>query len=737
MSATTAKKGRVEYSERAFQQDANEAMRGDIVRGLIEAITNCDDAYGSQAGPIQIEMKRRHNNWQLSVRDNACGMRSDDLIDKIARLGARTSGFESGEAKRGNLGRGAKDLAAFGEVVFESIRDGYLSRLQLSPTGEYRINTERHAGAEDRMRLGIRTNGTTVTVRCTQGQRCPRHKTVLEKLANHFQLRDIMSSNSRTVQLLDTNTGTSDRVRYRYPELPRLEEKTLTIEGYPEARAQLVIYRNRECHDELASDPCRPAGLLLKGARAIYENTLFELENNAWSGWFSGSVTCDYIDRLAREYDDRLEAGKRADSANPIPLITRRRDGLEHNHPFYKALSTAVSSRLAGFVHEEEQRARSEGAWEADSTRKSLDSLGRQLAEMIDQDFRETDDEDEGLPGGEGEGDSKALSLRIIPGRIVLYMGEDKTVTVQTRTSLGDTQVSVSLEPTGAVELCNGDTTRAVEHPRRTDVLNARFTLRPIAPATGLTLTARCGTVSETAAVEVRPERELDAPEAPPAPEVLEFERDRYRIQWGKHRVVRLRAPRELVEKAGSTVSVVSSSEDVLVLDDSTEFRLDEKLGHCTAQLRIRPKSLGASAKLKATLGDATAVCLIEVVLDESGPDFRIEYSPDQRGHHRAVTEDRPTQTVVTILCGHPLLKRYMGPAPDFPGQHNPATQAVVAEILAQECARIIVEKKFSDKDSPAPATLDAAGVLAEQARCMDRYLRICHRALVGNGGLG
>ena len=53
---TTTRKGRVKYTERAFHQDAAEAMRGDIVRGLIDAITNSDDAYGEDTSHGKIRV---------------------------------------------------------------------------------------------------------------------------------------------------------------------------------------------------------------------------------------------------------------------------------------------------------------------------------------------------------------------------------------------------------------------------------------------------------------------------------------------------------------------------------------------------------------------------------------------------------------------------------------------------------------------------------------------------------
>ena len=124
MAKNQAKSGNIDYTGRAFHQDATEAMRGDIVRALIELITNSDDAYASmdhlKQGKITVEVEHRRNQpWRVLVRDRATGMSAAKMEERLARLGGRTSGFESGENRRGNLGRGAKDLAAFGKVVFE------------------------------------------------------------------------------------------------------------------------------------------------------------------------------------------------------------------------------------------------------------------------------------------------------------------------------------------------------------------------------------------------------------------------------------------------------------------------------------------------------------------------------------------------------------------------------------------------------------------------------------------
>ncbi len=142
MARSQMKSGNIDYTGRAFHQDATDAMRGDIIRGLIELITNSDDAYVSMEGPkpgkITVEVEHRRNQpWRVIVRDRAKGMTTATMENRLARLGGRTSGFESGENRRGNLGRGAKDLAAFGKVTFESICDGYYAKFVLHPDGRW------------------------------------------------------------------------------------------------------------------------------------------------------------------------------------------------------------------------------------------------------------------------------------------------------------------------------------------------------------------------------------------------------------------------------------------------------------------------------------------------------------------------------------------------------------------------------------------------------------------------
>jgi hypothetical protein len=703
-------------------------MRSDIVRALIETITNSDDAYGENTGKIRVEVEHCRGPWRVITRDRAKGMRAGDLENKIVRIGERTSGFESGASVRGNLGRGAKDLAAFGRVVFESICDNRYSKLTLETTGDWELDPEKRATSEHRKKLGIpRGNGTVVTMYVDENNRCPRHDRLTRMLSTHYQLRDIFSDPSREVQLVALGKAAPTVLRYTYPKLPEVFSGTLSIENYPDAKAKITIYRNKERYDEPSTEPGRPIGLLIKGRRAIYENTLFGFENNPHAGWFTGRVDCPYIDKLAREYDEKLEGGQKPDPSNPMPIIRRGRDGLYQRHPFYKALAAAVERPLGELVAMEEAKAREHATHETVRMRRTLDMLGRDLARLIDEDLKEI--EEEGLSGDE-EG---VPPIRLIPPNVVLYRGEDKTITVRVRSDLNLDKVDVELEPLGVVELINGANVRLNPHKTRKDILMGQIQLRPIVEGQEALLTVRGGGHSEVGMVEVREERTTELVEVEP-PDSLQFERDSYRIAWTKKKQIQLVAPAEVIAKEGRAVRVTSSDSGVVVLGVGGMFELDDEFDYYVAKVVVDARTLGSKAKLTAELGSALATCNVVVARDEGGPNIRIQIVDEEAGHRRALVDREGDRILMKIMGRHPAIRRYLGPAPDFPYQERTVSKALVAEIVAGEAARMVMERRFHS--AAGEGLMDAASLYVEHSRYMNKYLVRCHGALVGRAEL-
>ena len=207
--APSEKTVNITVQSRAIRQDAELAMSNRPISGLIELITNSDDAYGESSGKITMQIGRNSSTdtWWFSVSDKAKGMSYEEMVHKLLNMGGQVSGHETGERVRGNLGRGAKDVAVFGTASYESINNDRYVKCEISrdsmDKGEFTV-LPRPATTEDRKSLGIhKDSGMVVTVTVTNGTPRPHFETLKRDLQRHFQLRDILVADNREVRLID------------------------------------------------------------------------------------------------------------------------------------------------------------------------------------------------------------------------------------------------------------------------------------------------------------------------------------------------------------------------------------------------------------------------------------------------------------------------------------------------------------------------------------------------------
>src|SRR5438093_5010007 len=125
----------IRTTSRGHRTEFEQSMSGDIIRALVELITNADDSYtrAGKDGPITVAVGkpgrgREKDITPVSVTDHAEGMTESDM-SSAADLGVEASGFAKKKTIRGMLGRGLKQ-AAFGigrgaEIV--SIKKGIVS----------------------------------------------------------------------------------------------------------------------------------------------------------------------------------------------------------------------------------------------------------------------------------------------------------------------------------------------------------------------------------------------------------------------------------------------------------------------------------------------------------------------------------------------------------------------------------------------------------------------------------
>src|SRR5215510_4015124 len=111
---------KLQYADRVALQQADQAIRKDVLRAVVEIITNSSDSYSRledaglhASGEIIIDLWRKHKNSIIRVRDFAEGM-DDSRMDKVVgTYGEATSGMKEDLHVRGMWGRGLKD-AIFG-----------------------------------------------------------------------------------------------------------------------------------------------------------------------------------------------------------------------------------------------------------------------------------------------------------------------------------------------------------------------------------------------------------------------------------------------------------------------------------------------------------------------------------------------------------------------------------------------------------------------------------------------
>lgn len=736
------------YTRRGKRQNMEKAMRGDIRRGLVELITNSDDSYReleesassqNKIRKIRIEITRKHNQPSLVVvRDKASGMSREELYKKIGYVGSRTSGFESGKLRRGLHGRGAKDLAAFGMVSFESIKDNFYNKLIISPSADCKFSDPKPLKADDyiRQKLGInRGNGTIVTIEVDDRFKIPQHDKFLSDFSRYYSLRDIFSSKNREIILVDINNNKEDKIVYDIiPYSKKVFDSHIKIPEYPEATATLVIYQY-DTPFENEQLPKRE-GILVKSGAAIHDCTYFRCESDPYTWRFRGELKCNYIDKLVLEYDELEESNPNKPNhsiANPVRILDPDRDGLIGEHPFISNLYTACRENLKSCVEvlkKSEDKPKHKVINE--DLQNKLKLLSKEISKIFETKLNDLEEEIVDVNTEIGEVNKLRLGIHFVPfgDPFTLYKNSPKifSIIVKDKDRLNEDLPIYLINANEKIRISE----KMISFNKIwNDAKIASSTFRVESDTVGeeTIIEARYNGFSELLYLrvgDIKPEEEI--------PTGLTFEKEAYRVILGKEKniLVRLRTNRHVDKNIVCDVS--SEKPEDIVIKGGGKFLLKpgkgkyEYFGH----FKVQGRQLNATAKITANVkGFGAAKTWVNVVEKEPKSGFLFDFEPVEE-NYKSVRykwdDNRPN--FLLIGAEHPAVKKYIGDLINgsYTGINSPQYHTIIAEIIAEAVSFRLLESIFRKEGESG--LLDFASTDSYYHKHFSDFLNITHKFL-------
>lgn len=706
---TIKKSGDLQYTARAFKQDSEDAMKGDVVRALIELITNADDAYNSKGGSIQIRLLKSQNPYQvkISVHDKATGLDADGLEKAFARLGDLNQKFVGDMGTRGLFGRGAKDVAALGKARFASIKSGKFSSLEIDPV-KAKFNMEdidesptKSAYEECLLKEG--ESGLTAELFVSTIHRIPSSTDMITKLQSHVQLRDLLNRND--VFYFDERSKIEVKLIGLVPSGEKVVDQELIIPRFKQP-VKIEIYR-LPVKETSTLDEYSVHGLIVSGRGAAYENSFLHLSKRPEAGWFCGRLDAPEIHDLARSIDTE----KNQSELNPTRIVSRQRDGLVQNHPYFRALGSEVEKVLKPLfdaMAEEEGAQRKEG----DKLRKRFDALSQVLANTLQEIL---DEADAGELPTSSDDDGSIFSLSIIPPRRVIKIGETVSLTVRAPESFDLESIKFALSSESiSFEVINAGKVSWNKHPR---LPVKQRTIRVLAKSRGTgILSASLGDVRaecELIAVAFEPVTEIE-------PDSLIFDPIHVKVAPTKAKNLILKGPLEYV---GEIVQVQSTMRG---LEVPSQARFKSSKSGKSAEILIRAVAGidEGEAIVTAKLDKEIANCSVTIAESarNKNPKIKIEVVGNDNPPRRVDTLPEDGQLVIRIYGRHRSIAKVLGKSTPngFENETTPAAQASIVEIVAQQLSIYAVERDSEKNPDRYP---DAPSVFFKQQEFIPRFI--------------
>ena len=740
------RQGKVTYTNRAFTQDGILAMSGGLISAMVELITNADDAYREKEGSIHIEYSGKELcgegiRGMVSVTDHATGLLPGAMETCFAVLGGETSGFSEGEAVRGLFGRGAKDVAAFGMAVFESIRyvpdevasdlsaeglrsgDPVYSRLELKRDSEWSLQFRR-ASDEDFSSLSTEAGNVvfraTVVVKDAAARSMSRAETLADNIRRHALLRDLTRRRIVTMrELRSSQSKNFGRLLYEIPLRTEVFNDSLSVEEF--GPVNLTLYRLEDASRE-SIGKYSDSGVVVSSGKSVFENTWFG-RNEAELNWYQGNLDAPQIMQLERERQAN-EGTSNEEVAVGDVLFFRDRSGLNKDSEFYRALKRAISPIVDGLITNERERTNSEGSALLE---RDLKDAMQAVNDELDRALREIDEEP---PTGILDGSN--AEIVVVPQRKKMAQGSKASFTVFTRRSHardGDSTIRVSVD-SGASNLIG----IKVAPERRAHDRWSYEVSRFVVEANELGSCA-VGVVDQE--TNNRAEAVIMVVEAPEVatkePTALEFKTSRMTVSPGNQRHAILRAPANPSGSLAVTVQITGPA--VSTNSDSCRLEMTEE-GWLEGVITLLGEQKDEVSKLEASADEEECEALVEckAPFKLGDPSTEIRVERQIRSNRQGVLRSTSSGWELTIFALHPALADLLGDLDPTTGQfkneNRPEVRIRFAEAMTAAIVDLLISKEWGARPD-ADEFADPEAVMATRDERVANWLPRIQRVLL------
>jgi len=358
----------IKHHSRTLRQGAEQAIRKDIIRAIVELITNCDDSYNDMekaghkhSGKIIIDVGTIKKKKSIRIRDEAEGMSLEKLVRVLKVYGGMQSSSykKEGAYNRGLFGRGLKDsIMGMGEAKIISFHGGYFSIVKVTRKGE-----KDYVSAEDdkpqkvtrevlkkyevpfKTKGGLNPHATIIELELRDDIKMPRFDTIEKYLSTHFQLRYLVQKPKRNIQLKDFKKKKTE-IKY-YPPTGKTVLDEIIKTDNTKINVELEIKRSPVPLDVPEDNhPYSQGGIIITTRGIPLDNTLFSYGKKAYADHFFGKAEIPKIfDMLIKDKSDQS-------------LLKSSRDGISWDHPFAKPIKDAILKEFKKQIKDYEQIAK-------------------------------------------------------------------------------------------------------------------------------------------------------------------------------------------------------------------------------------------------------------------------------------------------------------------------------------------------------------------------------------------